>query len=174
MRIFTTVILFFLTQINVSFAEGIDDLDFFLGEWDITSKDIQPNGQYALSKAKSKAYRFLDGTSIMDEWRSLGPDGEVVFRGGSFRTYVPWAKKWQIVWFMANVTGYTNISANFKDGEIQMTGQGEDPSGQFLERAKYYEITDNGFKFTMDRSYDGGVTWISPFNEFEAVRLNIK
>lgn len=147
-----------------------DDLDFFLGEWNITSSDYMPGGSYAISRATSKAYAILDGAAIFDEWRSLDEDGNVVFRGASYRTYLPRQNKWRILWMMAHVDGETVIDAKKVGDEIEMQGEGEDPYGKFLERARYYDISENGFKFTMDRSYDGGETWITPFNEFEAVR----
>ncbi len=149
-----------------------NDLDFFIGDWEIVSKDIQHDGSYAMSKARSKAYKFLDGAAVMDEWRSLGQDGSVVFRGASFRTWLPREKKWRIVWMMANVNGQTIINAEKVGDEIHMNGAGEDPGGKFLERARYYDINDNGFKFFMERSYDGGENWITPFNEFTATRAN--
>ena len=63
---------------------GPNDLSFFIGEWDIVSKDIQRDGTYAESRAKSHAYPFLDGSAIMDEWRSLDADGNVVFAAHLF------------------------------------------------------------------------------------------
>ena len=151
---------------------GPKDLDFFLGEWDIVSHDIQPNGNYAVSRARSHAYRFLDGTSIMDEWRSLDGQGETVFRGASFRTWLPRQQQWQILWMMAGATGETVISGRMKDGEFHMEGHGRDGYGEFLERARYHDISEDSFQFTMDRSYDGGESWIAPFNTFTATRRN--
>lgn len=147
-----------------------DDLDFFIGEWEITSSDYMPDGTYAVSKATSKAYAILDGAAIFDEWRSLNENGDVIFRGASYRTWLPREEKWRIIWMMAHVDGETVIDARKVGDDIVMQGEGDDPMGAFHERARYYDISENGFKFTMDRSYDGGKTWITPFNEFEAVR----
>lgn len=150
---------------------GPGDLDFFLGEWDIVSINALPDGTYAESRARSHAYRFLDGAAIMDEWRSLNGAGDIVFRGASFRTWLPATGQWRIVWMMAHVDGATIIDGKMVDGEFHMTGKGRDPGGEFLESARYHHISEDGFIFTMDRSYDGGETWITPFNEFKATRI---
>ena len=71
---------------------------------------------------------------------------------------------------MANVSGETVIEGGMVDGEFHMKGEGRDPGGAFLERARYYDISEDGFRFFMERSYDGGENWISPFNEFVATR----
>ncbi len=148
-----------------------EEFNFFLGHWSIESLDIRPDGTYAKTRALSHAYAFLDGTAIMDEWRSLDGSDKVIFRGASFRTYLPGDRSWQILWMMSGVQGQTVIQARKVGDEIHMEGKGEDPGGRFLERARYHDITPNGYRFSMDRSYDGGATWISPFNEFTATRI---
>jgi hypothetical protein len=39
-----------------------------------------------------------------------------------------------------------------------------------LEHGRYYDISDDGFSFTLARSNDGGETWIRPFVSFRAER----
>jgi len=49
-------------------------------------------------------------------------------------------------------------------------GQGRDPGGQLIEQGRYHEISAGGYSFTLDRSYDGGKTWMRPFVSFRATR----
>jgi len=71
---------------------------------------------------------------------------------------------------MANVEGYSELRAEVVDGEIRTTGQGRDPGGELVERGRYYDIAADGYSFTLDRSYDGGKTWILTFVSYRAAR----
>lgn len=144
--------------------------DFLLGDWDI-DMEVVPQGAPIGRRATMRAYRFLDGSAILDEWRHFDQLGdEVVFRGAGFRTFVPDTDRWYVVWMMAEVEGYSELSAELVHGELRTTGRGRDASGQLVERGRYFDISDQGFSFTLDRSYDGGTTWIRPFVAFRATR----
>jgi hypothetical protein len=142
---------------------------FLLGEWDIEML-IMPEGASAGRRAISNVYHILDGTALLDEIRHLDASGQVNFRGASFRTYVPDSDRWYVVWMMANVEGYSELRAEVVDGEIRTTGQGRDPGGELVEQGRYYDISADGYSFTLDRSYDGGKTWIRPFVSYRAAR----
>jgi hypothetical protein len=46
---------------------------------------------------------------------------------------------------------------------------GKDSGGAFLERGRYYDISDNVFSFALERSYDDGASFM-PFVSFRAAR----
>ena len=71
---------------------------------------------------------------------------------------------------MANVEGYSDLRPEVVDGEIRTSGQGRDPGGELMERGRYHDLSADGYSFTLDRSYDGGQTWIRPFVSFRATR----
>ena len=77
---------------------------------------------------------------------------------------------WYVLWMMAEVEGYSELTAELAHGELRTTGRGRDGSGQLVERGRYFEISDRAFSFTLERSYDGGATWIRPFVAFRATR----
>jgi hypothetical protein len=132
---------------------------------------VVPQGAPIGRRAAMRAYRFLDGRAILDEWRHFNQAGDdVVFRGAGFRTWVPGTDHWYVVWMMAEVDGYAELTAAFVDGEVRTTGRGRDASGQLVERGRYFDISDRAFSFTLERSYDGGATWIRPFVAFGATR----
>ncbi|MCB1043432.1 MAG: hypothetical protein KDC35_10855 [Acidobacteria bacterium] len=147
-------------------------LDWFIGEWDLTSKSLRRDGSYTSHKATSTVYRALDGYALLDEFRAYNDQNQVVFRGVSFRTYIPETGKWAIKWVMANEAGMTDLTAEYKNGELVMEGKGSDGMGAFLERAVYYNISADHYSFKLDRSYDGGKTWIKGMNLIEATRIN--
>ena len=145
-------------------------LDWMIGEWDLVSKNKMQDGSYFTHKATSTVYYVLDGYAIMDDFRALDDKGNATFRGTSFRTFDPRAKKWSIKWVMAGEPGMTDIVAEMKDGKLVMEGKGYDGYGKFLERAEYYDLSDDHYSFRLARSYDGGTTWIEDLNLIEATK----
>jgi hypothetical protein len=143
--------------------------DFLLGDWDVEMEAV-PKGAPIGPLATLRAYRFLDGTAVLDEWRHFDQTGHVVFRGASFRTLVVGTDHWYVVWMMAGAEGYTELNVQLVQGELRTTGRGRDASGELLERGRYFNISERAFSFTLDRSYDGGITWISPIVALRARR----
>lgn len=149
----------------------MDSLAFFIGEWDLHTYDIQPDGSYKEGRARSTAYRVLDGFAIQDDFRQVDTLGTVIFRGTSLRSYNPATQLYQVVWVMPGVSGITDLRGRFEGDDLVLTGEGYDVIGTFLEEARYFDITANSYSFTLKRSYDGGQTWIDPFGTIEAVRI---
>ncbi len=132
------------------------ELDFFIGDWDVRIVD---RNETTIARARTSARFIMDGTAIQDDWTSLDPAGNVVFRGTSIRTYVPATKQWVVHWVMANTPGYTYIDAVWTKGELHGTGTGFDGRGEFQERYRYFDITAESYSFSLERTYDGGETW---------------
>jgi hypothetical protein len=150
-------------------GQNANGFDFLLGEWEIEML-VMPEGTTVGRRARSQVHRILDGTALFDEIRHLDQTGHVNFWGASFRTYVPDRDAWYVVWMMANVEGYSELRAEVVDGEVRTSGQGRDPGGELIEEGQYHDISADGYSFTLDRSYDGGKTWIRPFVSFRATR----
>lgn len=169
-----TLILLFSTCIQsllFSQNEGLKKLDFFVGEWELTTKASRPDGTVAMGKARTKAYYILDKAAIQDDFYALDPNDNVVFRGTSIRSFNNQTGKYQIVWIMPGVTGITDISGVMTNGKLVTTGKGYDGNGEFLERFEYYNIQPDSYSFKMDRSYDGGQSWMLNFSTFDAKRV---
>jgi hypothetical protein len=143
--------------------------DFLLGEWDVVMLTI-PEGSTVGRRAILDVRRILDGTAILDEIRHVDEAGQVNFRGATFRTYLHDKDRWYVLWMMANVEGCTELEAQIVDGEVHTSGKGRDPWGTLLERGRYHDVSGDGFSFTLERSNDGGNTWIRPFVSFRATR----
>lgn len=147
--------------------------DFLLGEWDIAML-VMPAGSTVGRRAVSQVRRVLDGNALFDEIRHIDETGQINFRGASFRTYIPESDTWYVVWMMANVEGYSELRAEAVDDEVRTTGRGRDPGGELIEKGRYYDISAEGYSFTLKRSYDGGKTWIRPFVSYRARRVPAK
>jgi len=163
------VCLFFSADVAAQ-DQPLDRLEFFVGEWDLVTSDIQPNGTYVEGRATATAYYILDGTAIQDDFRQLNEEGQVVFRGTSIRSYHEASGTYRIVWIMPGFDGITELTGRFEDGDFVMTGTGYDGMGEFLEESRYFDITEDSWSFIITRSYDGGETWIDPFGTTEATR----
>jgi hypothetical protein len=51
---------------------------------------------------------------------------------------------------MANVEGYSELRAEVVDREVRTSGQGRDPGGELIEQGRYYDISADGYSFTLD------------------------
>lgn len=151
--------------------DGLDRLDFFVGEWELETIDIQPDGSFLQGRARSVVTPILDGDALQDVFMSLNEQGEVVFKGISIRSYNQASGKFQIVWIMPGHRGITDLEGEWVNGKLVSTGRGYDAMGSFIERFEYYDITENTYSFRMDRSYDGGNTWIENFGRIRARRV---
>jgi len=132
-------------------------LDVFVGKWEVRELGAGPDAPIV---ARSHGYYVLDGFVLQEDYRGLDAAGNVAFRGTSLRTYDPSSGKIVIKWMMANNAGYTNILAHAENGDIVSEGQGRDWFGKdFLERFRFFDISETGRSFEMERSFDGGKTW---------------
>lgn len=150
---------------------SLQTLDFFIGEWELTTIDITPQGTFTKGKARSRCYYILDKKAIQDDFYGLNPKGKKAFWGTSIRSFHRKSSKFQIVWLMPGHKGLTDIEAKWENRKLVATGKGYDGYGQFLERFEYYDINPKSYKFKMDRSYDGGKTWIKNFGRIEAKKV---
>jgi hypothetical protein len=150
-------------------SHGANAFDFLLGEWDLEFA-VLPAGSTVGRRATLDARRILDGEAIFDEIRHVDEAGRVNFRGAAFRTYLAEMDRWYVLWMMARVEGCTELEARLAGGEVHTSGKGKDPTGELLERGRYHDVSRDAFSFTLDRSNDGGQTWIRPFVAFRATR----
>jgi hypothetical protein len=143
--------------------------DFLLGDWQVAMLTM-PEGSTVGRRATLNVHRILDGAALLDEIRHIDEAGQINFRGATFRTYLRDKDRWYVLWMMANVEGCTELEARVVDDEVHTTGKGRDALGDLVERGRYYDISDEGFSFTLERSNDAGRTWIRPFVSFRATR----
>ena len=169
-RIYTFLIFQCISSLLLP-AQSLSTLDFFIGTWKLQTIDIQPDGSFVKGQAISEVKYILDGYAIQDDFMMLNREGEVVFRGTSIRSYNQQSGKYQIAWIMPGHRGFTDIEAEWNGGKLISTGKGYDAFGDFLERFEYYDITDKSYSFRMDRSYDGGKTWIKDYSQMTATKV---
>lgn len=141
------------------------------GVWQVTSKMYSGGGETS-SPATSTVTCLFDGAVEMAEYRSFAPNGAVWFRGVSFHVWNAEHTERTTLWAMVGDPGYTVLTERMVDGVLHSEGEGSDRAGAFLETSVTTFDDDYGYRFEMNRSYDGGQSWAQPFNVIDAVRTD--
>ena len=147
--------------------EGLSRVAFFIGEWDVES--LSADGANVVGRARTEVRYILDGAAMQADYYGLDPVGNTVFRGTTIRTFVPATGRYAVHWAMAGLPGYTYIDVEYRDGELHGEGHGFDGQGEFVERYRYFDISESNYSFEMSRSYDGGETW-QPYANLRATK----
>ncbi len=150
--------------------------EFMLGTWSLT---VTPQavglGQkiHGVPKLHGtwKAWRALDGWGVQDELRIVDASGNPMALSLFVRVYDAAAKHWVVSATDAYHGKATSSVAEWKDGGMSSTSEGTDPGGKaFLSRVRITGITPTAFKYTQDRSFDGGKSWDEGFLTIDAKR----
>ena len=93
----------------------------------------------------------LEGRAIQDVWILPG-----VFYGTTLRVYDPGIDAWHILWSDPVRHFYSRQIGRARDSDIVQHGKND--AGETV-RWSFTEITPNSFRWTGERSRDGGKTW---------------
>lgn len=131
--------------------------DFWIGEWDVNLRMIQPDKTWRDSvKAKVKIYPILDGKAILELW-----DSEPI-KGFSLRYYDPAKKKWVLYlnWPSNSRSSIGSLEGQFRHGRGEFFSSSKGTDGkETLSRYTFCDITENSLRWDDAFSKDGGKTW---------------
>jgi hypothetical protein len=127
-------------------------------------------GESQSNHDRSTHYCFDDGRAEIAEFRSLDANGRAVFHGASITIWNAGHSQGRTLWAMVGVDGWTDIQVRWQDEQLVSTGKGHDPEGAFLERWTTTFAPAGDQHFVMDRSFDGGATWVAPKNVIEYLK----
>ena len=134
-------------------AEKHREFDFWIGEWDVNLRMIQPDNSWKDSvKAKTKIYSILDGKAILELWDSP------TIKGFSVRYYDPGQKQWVLYlnWPINSRSSIGSLNGNFRHGRGEFfTRQGNGS----ISRYTFCDITENSLRWDDAFSKDNGKTW---------------
>lgn len=142
--------------------------DFLVGAWDL---DVRPQVSsiaalvHGAPKLKGtwKAARAFDGFGVEDELRITDSNGTPRSLSQCMRIYDASTQRWNQTTLDVYRARFTAGTATWTNGVMTATAPGKDADGKaIIGRVRFSDISTKGFKFTQDRSYDGGKTWSEP------------
>ncbi len=132
------------------------------------NKDGSSLGQHD----RSNTYCYYDGMASMSEYRGLDKNNQTFYHGVSITIWGENREKARTFWAQVGTADITDMEAYWKDNKLVTKGNGNDPTGAFVERSSTEFYPGGDFQFVMDRSYDNGETWLSPFGTIEYLKTS--
>jgi hypothetical protein len=127
-----------------------DDFDFWLGTWRAgwESDDGPAFGENTVSKrfGGKVVYEQFNGRPGMD------------FEGMSVSVYSPELDAWLQTW-VDDSGNYWDLVGRLEDGELTLLSSDKRTEGKLDYRMRFFDIEDDAFEWTWERSEDGRATW---------------
>ncbi|HEX8812917.1 MAG TPA: DUF1579 family protein [Terracidiphilus sp.] len=128
-------------------------LDFWVGEWDLTWPG-QNQGEVA--RGSNSIKRIMDGCVVQENFS--GGDS-MPLRGMSVSLFDPTSGKWKQTW-VDNQGAYLDFVGEFRDGQMVLAREAVRPDGgKVLQRMVFKNIQANELDWSWEASKDGGKTW---------------
>ncbi len=142
-------------------TEAGKQLDFWLGEWQLTWPAEQWNGEKGdLGHGTNTITKILDECIVQEEFRF--PDGG--FDGHSVSVYNMAKGHWQQTW-VDNQGGYLLSTGNFEAGRMELRTEPAQKDGKtIISRMVFRNIQANSLDWDWQRSTDAGKTWQDLWN----------
>ena len=147
---------------------------FLVGEFECHGKFQRPDGSYSTSRSFWRGQYHFNGRAFMDDWWNP-QTGNI---GTTWRTYDKKNKRWACIWLQAGtdkIPSWPNdyFYGNFNEqGDFVLLTEHTDTQGQdYKSRVAFTDITEKGFTWKMDTSYDGGETWTENVRLIKATRI---
>jgi hypothetical protein len=152
-------------------------LDFLLGDWTlvvlphVSTMVAMVHGQPKLA-GSWKAWRSVEGFGIEDEMRVTSPEGDPLAFSHALRVFDRSGQRWRATLLDVYRTRFDTSTGVLAAGELIFTGEERHADdGRFVvARARFGQITRDGFHWQQELSYDHGKTWEEPSLVIEAHR----
>jgi hypothetical protein len=138
-------------------VEAYQELDFWVGEWDVFSGD-QKVGTNVIAK-------ILDGCAVSESWTdSQGNEGKSLFY------FNPREATWKQVWVTERATALwgtkeKTLVERFDGGAVRFQGELLTTDGsRILDRTTLTPLEDGSVRQLIEWSKDGGETWSAGFD----------
>jgi hypothetical protein len=154
-------------QIDSALAVHKGEFDYLLGDWEFTANSKQW-GQFRGYWSAVK----LDEGQILDEYRVVSDSGETWYVTTTLRNYNGAVDRWELIGADAG-RGLLDFGTAKKVGnEIHIEQRfGVAAGDSAISRIRYHNIQADRFSWVLDRSVDGGKTWIPQHQTIEARRI---
>jgi len=118
-------------------------LDFWVGEWDLTYGDG--------GKGTNRITKILDGCAILEEF--TGAPG-VKLNGRSFSAFDVATRRWKQAW-VDDSGAYLDFTGSREDGRMVFAREATRGEKKFLQRMVFADVTPQSLLWTWQRSDDG-------------------
>jgi hypothetical protein len=154
-------------EISASYEAHKGEFDYLLGDWEFSSV----HKEYGKGHGVWSAVQLVEG-QLLDEYRILGDGGETIYVTTTVRAYNAVLDRWELIGMDAG-NGLQDAGTGRKVGpemhiEQRFGVMSPNPS---LWRIRYYDIKQDRFSWTADRSPDEGKTWEKNYLQIEARRI---
>jgi len=149
---------------NELFPDEHRQFDFWIGEWDVNLRRINPdNTWHDWKNSIVRIHPILDGKAILELWEDQY-DGtpENVIIGYSLRYFYPKTGKWHLWlnWPGPNRSGSQPLEGQFRHGRGEFFRERPtSDSTTVLSRFTFSDISDSTLRWDDAFSQDGGKTW---------------
>jgi hypothetical protein len=154
MKSFLAVLSFFLFPMtaHAQQANGCDSpearqLDFWLGDWDLTYGDG--------GKGRNRITRILGGCVVLEEF--TGAPGTQL-NGRSVSMFDRLSRKWKQTW-VDDSGAYLDFTGGLESGRMIFAREAEGGGKRFRQRMVFQDITPERFEWLWQRSDDEGASW---------------
>ena len=154
-------------QIVKSYEAHKSDFDYLLGDWAFTAK----SREFGEFKGFWSAVRLSEG-QILDEYRVVDEKNDTIYVTTTIRNYNGVSDQWELIG-MDRANGLQDFGTARRVGAEMRLEQrfGVAQGTPRTLRIRYYNVQDDRFSWTANRSDDGGRSWIENFQTIEARRI---
>jgi hypothetical protein len=140
------------SQSNPCTAAQQKQLDFWIGEWDLTWPGDKPG---EVVHGTNSIKRIMDGCVVQENF-SAGESGHL--RGTSVSTFDLRSGMWKQTW-VDNEGGYLDFVGEFKDGNMILQRETIRGGTKIQQRMVFKNISASEMDWSWEASQDGGKTW---------------
>jgi hypothetical protein len=127
------------------------ELDFWVGEWDLTWPGNKPG---EIVHGTNNIKRIMDDCVVQENFSG----GNAHLRGTSVSTFDLTSNQWKQTW-VDNEGGYLDFVGEFKDGKMIFQREAIRNGQKILQRMVWKNITSSSLDWSWESSSDGGKTW---------------
>lgn len=171
MKEFIVTLVLLLTALPAAAADACPDahardFDFWLGDWNIQQKFLQPDGTWIELPAHTSVARALDGCALVEHWQGQvqffweGMEAPEPMRGLSVRAFDSDAGFWRIYWMDTRSPRFAApFEGTFADGRGEFFRTRDRPQGPQQSRITFSHPAPDAVHWDLALSNDGGETW---------------
>ncbi len=155
----------------------VEQFAFLIGQWELT---ITPKVNSLAARIHGsptylgvwKAWPAIDRFGVEDELRMMDRSGNPYSLTHTMRFYDGSQRKWILTTLDVYRARHAMATAEMRGSDMTVASYGRDGEGKdYVQRARYHDITPTSFRFTADRSFDRGKTWDTDVLKIEARRV---